>query len=137
MTGQERKIILRPEKIQFTGNGLRILHSGFDRYTIPYKRIIRACVSIYDRQSGTCYEPEITEITGEMEGDLLLYDCERRRWRLQTELTDRKAGAMIEELVMRAPYILIGGGWFDLDNEEDFDQLTLMTRLMRESLSNS
>ena len=110
MTGQERKIILRPEKIQFTGNGLRILHSGFDRYTIPYKRIIRACVSIYDRQSGTCYEPEITEIT---------------------------AGAMIEELVMRAPYILIGGGWFDLDNEEDFDQLTLMTRLMRESLSNS
>lgn len=137
MTGEERTITLRPEKIQFTGNEIKILQSGFDRYAIPYKRILRACVSIYDRQSGTYYEPEIAEITGEMEGDLLLYDCERRRWRLQTELTDRKAGAMIEELVMRAPYILIGGGGFDLDNDEDFDQLTLMTKLMRESQSNS
>lgn len=110
MMGRERTITLRPEKIQFTSNGIKILNSGSDRYTIPYKGIIWACVSIYDRQSGSYHEPEITEITGEMEGDLLLYDAMRRRWRLQTELTDKKAGAMIEELVVRAPYILIGGG---------------------------
>lgn len=109
MIGQEKNITLKPEKIQFHSNGIKILGSESDSYMIPYNGIIKACVSVYDKQSGIYYEPDVMEITGEMEGDLLLYDSARRKWRLQTELTGQKAGTMIKELLMRAPYILIGG----------------------------
>ncbi len=131
--GHEITITLRPEKIQFSSNCIKIVNGGLGRYTIPYSGIIWACVSVYDSQSGTYYEPEITEITKETEGVLHFYDSTHCKWCLQTELTGQTAGSMIEELAMHAPYILIGRSmWFNLEIEEDFDQLAGMTGLMRE-----
>lgn len=130
---QGTDMILWPEKIQFGKRYIKILDVSSGRYTIPYSEIVAACLSIFDRQSGMYYEPEITEITGMMEGDLILYDSAHRRWRIKTESTDRTAGIMIEELAVRAQHIWIGGGENPLNPEEkaDFEQLRKMTELMR------
>lgn len=125
-------IILKPEKVCFTKTGIRIMDSRLGRYKIPYRELVLAGIKAADRESGGYYEPEITEITEDTDGELILCDSRNRRFSIRTELTGRTAGNMISELGMRAPYILIGKqDWFDMDDEEAFGEIDSMVKLMR------
>ena len=113
---------------------MKILDSHRGRYKIPYQKIVSAFLRIQDGESGICYEPEITDITRDMNGDLILYDTENSRWRIQMDLAESTAGSVLADLAVRAPYILIGRqSWLDVDEEEDFAEAVRMTAVMRDS----
>lgn len=123
---------LRPERIQFGRDSMKISDSHYGGYKIPYQKIVVVCLSIPDKESGVYQEPEITDITADMEGDLILYDSDYCRWRIQTDLIDRTAGRLLEELAMLVPYLFMGEqSWLDVDNEEEFGEAVRMTNAMR------
>lgn len=127
-------ITLRPERIHLSGSSMKILDSHRGRYKIPYQEIVSAFLRIPDRESGIYYEPEVTDITRDMNGDLILYDTENSRWRIQMDLAESTAGSVLADLAVRAPYILIGRQpWLDVDDEEDFAEAVRMTAAMRDN----
>lgn len=126
-------IILKPQKVEFTRSGIRVTEALAGTFKIPYKEIIYAGIRVYDTETGIDYEPELAEITGSMDGDLVLYGTQGRRWKIQTDQTGKTAGSMLSELAQSAPYILAGGHtWIDLEKEEDFSEIEKMVNLMRE-----
>lgn len=130
---ENRDISLEVKQVHFTKNSIRItdLYSG--KHQILYKELMFACLSVSDRRTGACYEPEITEITENMEGDLLLYDTHRCCWRLKTNFIGKTAGMIFKELACNAPYMLLGGHpWLDIKNDKDFAEIKNMVSLMRE-----
>lgn len=141
MTGESLKkmaermyITLRPEQIHLGGSCMKILDSHRGRYKIPYQEIVSAFLSIPDRESGVYYEPDITDITRDMNGDLILYDTANSRWRIQMDLAESTAGNVLADLAVHAPYVLLGRQpWLDVDDEEDFAEAVKMTAAMRDS----
>lgn len=130
--GQDQSLTWRPEKIRFTRTCIKMMDSVQGGCRIPYKELVRAGVEVLDKKSGIWYEPEITEITPGTVGNLIFLDVRHRRFHIKTELTGRTAGDMLSELVMHAPYILIGAqSWFDEEDEEAFSEIKTMTELMQ------
>ena len=128
----ESVIRLRPEKILFRNKSIIIAESGNRKGKIPYEQIVTAFLSVQGGESGDCLEPEITEITGDMDGELILRDRANRRWEIRTDLTGETAGALLEKLCIHAPYVLAGGqSWSGETGEEDFRRLAEMVGLMR------
>lgn len=125
-------ITFNPERIRFTEKCIQIADSRMGKRRIPYAELVLAGIRIVDRESGACFEPEITEITREMDGELYLCNAENCRYRIRTERSGRTAGSLISELGRRAPYILIGKQvWFDPDDKEAFEEVESMVKLMR------
>lgn len=125
-------IVLQPQKICFAKNCIKITDSRTGSYEIPYRELVLAGIRIRDEETGGFYEPEITEITEEMEGELLLWDSGNCRFIIGTEQTGRAAGSMLSELSLHAPYILIGNqDWFDSNDKEAFGEVDGMVKLMR------
>lgn len=130
---QKLNLILKPTNIQFTKKWLEAVDSRAGRYRIPYEDIVQASLRVYDQQAETWYEPEITEITEGMEGDLVICNHQGCQWVIRTELMKKTAQAMLSELVMYAPYILVGRQtWVDLEDEETFAEISDMVDLMRQ-----
>ena len=125
-------IRLRPRTIHFGSNSVTITDSQTGKYKIPYKEIVLVFIRIYDHETGDYQEPELTDITSDMEGDLILCDAEHCRWEIETELSGRTAGALLEELCIHAPFAVAGGqSWFDQENEGEFEEVREMVSLMR------
>ncbi|MEY8324073.1 hypothetical protein AALB47_09185 [Lachnospiraceae bacterium 54-11] len=126
-------ITLTVRQIDFTRNSIKVTDIYSDKYQFPYKEIVFASLSILDKETCEFYEPEITEITKEMKGDLLLYDSHGCKWRFQTDLSGKTAGVVFLELSLHAPYIVLGGqSWFEAENEDDFNEIKNMVSLMRQ-----
>ena len=126
-------ITLRPVKISFTASCIKIADLNCVKYRDPYKGIVLACLCVCDGESDVGYESEITDITGDMDGELILYDAGRRRIRIKTDLAGKTAGAFFLELAIRAPYILLGGQpWLCMEEEADYAQAGEMVRVMRQ-----
>lgn len=126
-------ITLRPVKISFTASCIKIADLNCGKYRVPYKGIVLACLCVCDGESDVGYEPEITDITGDMDGELILYDAGRRRIRIKTDLAGKTAGAFFLELAIRAPYILLGGQpWLCMEEKADYAQAGEMVRVMRQ-----
>lgn len=125
-------IILKPTDIQFTEKCIEIVDSHIGSCRIPYEDIVMSGLRIYDRELKDWYEPEITEITRDMEGDLVFLDSRGCRWVVYTELMEKTAEALLSELVMHAPHILVGRQtWIDLEDEDSFSEASSMVDLMR------
>lgn len=130
---KDLSIILKPVDIQFTEENIEIADSRIGRYQLPYEDIVTAGLRVYDRESEEWYEPEITEITRDMEGDLVISDRTGCQWIIHMDLVKKTAEAMLSELVMHAPYILIGSQmWADLEDEDVFAEVSGMVDLMRQ-----
>ena len=65
-------ITLRPVKISFTASCIKIADLNCGKYRVPYKGIVLACLCVCDGESDVGYEPDITDITGDMDGELIL-----------------------------------------------------------------
>ena len=125
-------LTLKPEEIRFSKRCIRISDPVSGTYRVPYKEIVSAWLSVRKESNGGIIEPDISEITDRMGGDLFLYDIRHSCWKIQTGLTGRTGGALLLELAFHAPYILLGGqNWIDLDDENDFAQAGRMVELMR------
>lgn len=129
---QTINITLKPDELRFDQRCIRISDPDSGTYRVLYKEIVSVRLSVREEAAGRNFEPEISEITDRMGGDLILYDIQHGRWKIQTELTGRTGGALLLELALRAPYILLGGQrWIDMDDENDFIQASRMVELMR------
>lgn len=129
---KQLSITLRPEKIRFMENCLRITDPRFGKIKIPYKNLVQVWIRRKDG-SGVPYEPDIMDITEDMEGKLFFRDSENRCFAIQTELTGRPAGKILSDLSIHAPYILIGKpDWIDPEDEEMLAEIDSMVGLMRE-----
>lgn len=130
--GERLSITLKPEKIRFTEHCIKVTDSHAGRYKIPYKNLVQAWIRGKDG-SGALYEPDILDITEDMEGELFFRDSDNCFFEIQTELTGRAAGGMLSELSAHAPYILIGKpDWADPEDEEMYAEISSMVKLMRE-----
>lgn len=122
-----------PEKIVFYKNSITMAEKGKGTHRISYQDVVLAYLKVWDEVSGSYQEPEITEITPEMDGEMILYDKGHKRWIIRTEKAGKKAGALLEELCIHAPYIMVGGqDWFDRSLESDFETIGQMVGLMTE-----
>lgn len=127
------EIRVMPEKLLFRRNFVLMTGPDTGKYQISYKDIIFTYIRIRDGETGHYLEPEIADITGEMEGEWILCDKEHRRWIVRTDRMGQKAGALFKELCIHAPYVLAGGqDWFDCSAEQDFETVRQMVGLMRE-----
>ena len=132
---EKEKVVLYPERISFKRKRIRLLDGEKGRYQIPYEELVLACLRVTDQESGSSYEPEVTDITEEMEGELVLYDCRRRSVHLRTERLGRKAGSLFSELLEHAPYLLAGGSfWLDREDEEGMAEAYRMVTVMKECM---
>lgn len=126
-------LILKPTDIQFTEEWLEAVDSHTGRYRFPYADIVHAGLRIYNQNSEDWYEPEITEIIKGMEGDLVICGHQGCQWIIHTDLMEKTAQAILSELSMYAPYILIGRQtWIDLEDEDSFAEVCNMVDLMRQ-----
>lgn len=126
------QITLRPKRICFGLSGMKISDLDCGNYKIPYQEMILAFIGAQDRKSVNYPEPDIMDITKDMEGDVILYDSGHCRWRIQTDLTGITAGMLLTDLAMHAPHIILGGhAWFDVNNEEEFAEAVRMVAIMR------
>ena len=126
-------IILKPTDIQFTEKWVELVDFHTERHLLPYKDIVQAGLRVYNQESEEWYEPEITEITKGMEGDLVVCDNQNCQWIIHTDLMEKTAQAVLSELVMHAPYILVGRQtWVDLGDEDSFAEISDMVDLMRQ-----
>lgn len=126
-------IILKQTDIRFTEKYIEIMDTCIGRHQLPYEDIVITVLRIYNQESESWYEPEVTEITSDMKGDLVIHDNRGGHWIIHTDLMEKTAGAMLSELVMQAPYILIGRqNWVDLGDENAFAEVSGMVDLMRQ-----
>lgn len=131
MRESETKIM--PGKVLFRKSQIVLEISSAEKYRIPYREIVWAYVRTKGDEPGGGREPELAEITEETEGELIIYDRQRHRWMIGTGRAGKKAGALLKELCIHAPYIVAGGQeWFDHSGEADFSAVEEMVRLMRE-----
>lgn len=68
-----------------------------------------------------------------MDGEIVLYDRQHTKWVIQTDQIKEKAGTLLKDLCVHAPYIVVGSqDWFDGSDEKDFGMVGDMVSLMRE-----
>lgn len=131
MRESETKIM--PGKVLFRKSQIVLEVSSAEKYRIPYREIVWAYIRTEGDEPDGGREPELAEITEETEGELIIYDRQRHRWMIGTGRTGKKAGALLKELCIHAPYIAAGEQeWFDHSEEADFSAVEEMVRLMRE-----
>lgn len=129
---KELQITLRPERICFGLNSMKISGLNCGSYIISYQEIILAFLSVQDKMSGIYYEPNVMDIARSIEGDLILYDSGHCRWRIQTDLVGIAANRLLADLAIHAPHIILGEhSWFDVNNEEEFAEAVRMVTTMR------
>ncbi len=124
------EIVLNAQKIQFTGSGVTIKSYPSGVYRIPYKKMTYAYLRACDRESGRYWEPELAEISKDLDGEFVIYDSDRRQYRIRTKQSGKTAGFLLTELAMHAPYILLGKQqWFDEEDEGAFMEIESMVHL--------
>ena len=128
----ESENCITPERIVFGKSFIAAKTPQGERHRIFYKDIIWAYISVPDDRAGCCGNPDIADVTEDMEGTLVVYDKERCRWIFRTDQTGQTAGGLLKELCIHAPYIVAGGqDWFDISNKADFDMIRQMVKVKR------
>ncbi len=129
---EESENRITPERIIFGKSFITAKAPQSERYRIFYKDIIWAYISVPDDRTGDCENPDIADVTEEMEGTLVVCDKKRCRWIFQTDRTGQTAGSLLKKLCIHAPYIVAGGqDWFDITQTADFDMVRQMVKVKR------
>lgn len=133
-------MFLRPREIVFGKEYLILTDIKGRRNRIPYEELVFVYLETYSTEPGEedcLIKPALEDITEAMDGELVMLDCRHCRWNLQTDLSGKTAGAVIRELGVYAPYILLGNqAWLNEKEEDDFDQAKKMVQIMRKCEKN-
>ena len=73
----------------------------------PYRNMAYAYLCICDKAEKMYWEPELVELGRDVDGELILYDSDCRRYRIRTKRLRRTAGSLLIDLAIHAPYILL------------------------------
>lgn len=129
---EESENRITPKRIVFGKSFIAADASQKEKYRIFYKDIVWAYISVPNDRTGCCESPDITDVTEDMEGALVVCDKERCRWIFQTDRIGQTAGSLLKKLCLHAPYIVAGGqDWFDITRPADFDMIRQMVKVKR------
>lgn len=99
---------------------------------MPYKELVVAYLEVGDERTGMATHPELAEITEALEGSLILYDREYRRIQLRSVRADVRAGAVLKQLAIHAPYLFFEYmPWMDQGDPDEFSRIREMVSVMR------
>ena len=125
--------VRRLKDIQFEKDSVSMTDVMNREFQMPYDAIIMAYIEDKNKETREVYRLELTDITEDAGGEVVLYDRRRCRIKLQVEDTGQKAGNILKQLAQRAPYILMdSGGWLEESDDAEFSEAERMVSLMRE-----
>ena len=124
------------QKTSFKRNHLILTDTGNTEIMVPYKELVAAYIEIPDKRTGHVIRPDISEVTEELEGCLVLYDREYRRIRIHPRGGGEGAGAILKQLAVHAPYLFWDYmPWLDEGDQEEFFRIREMVSVMRKVFS--
>ena len=126
MEKRSRNLVFKPEKVRLGQKELLVWErdpeKGLTCRKIPYDTM----VLVYP-------EVEIQDITKDMKGSLIIWDLERKMFRI--DLSDQKesAGTVFIRLARHIPFAFLGyTPWMQIQNDQDFRQMLKMIALNKE-----
>lgn len=123
---------IEPDQIIFGKSFMTAEKSQGEKYRIFYKDIVWAYISVQNDRTGCWEEPDIADVTEDLDGELVVCDRKRCRWVMQTDRSGQTAGSLLKKLCISAPYIVAGGqDWFDISKKPDFDMVRQMVKVKR------
>lgn len=126
-------IILEPTDIRFTGKCIEIIDPHIGRYQLPYEDIVQVSLRVYKQESKDWYEPEIAEITKDMDGDLVICNRWQNHFVLRMDQTGSMAGGVLGDLTRYAPHALFGAQpWLEEYDDRQFKEALEMVDIMKE-----
>lgn len=136
MTGKERNytcVSIHAGKISC---GKKCIHVSDTRHVVfkfPYDEIIVAYIEVFDKESNTFYRPEITDLTENICGKLVLYDSRFCRFEIYPGKTGKTAGMILKQLAVHAPYIFLSyEPWLEEYDEKQFAEIKEMVSIMKD-----
>ena len=134
-TGKKRNdtcVTIHAEQISLGESFISITDAQHMKLRLLYSEIIVAYLEVPEGDTGRCYVPEITELSEDMEGCLVLYDRQYSRFEIYMEEEGVTGGYILKQLALHAPYIFLGyEPWLDEHDEKEFAEIKKMVSVMQ------
>ena len=137
MEKRSRNLVFKPEKVRLGQKELLVWErdpeKGLTCRKIPYDTMVLVYPEVHDEKTGQIITPEIQDITKDMKGSLIIWDLERKMFRI--DLSDQKesAGTVFIRLARHIPFAFLGyTPWMQIQNDQDFRQMLKMIALNKE-----
>ena len=117
---EKREKIFRPEKMDLGHNELLLWKDKKDETpcaALPYREMLFAYLERKTEVKGVVQIPPVEEITGEMEGNLVIWNRMHRCIRLDLSSQKETAGAFVHPACRAHPFCVSGGDAVDAGGE--------------------
>lgn len=134
-------IFLRADELVFAADALRITDVRRDEYVIPYEEIVIAYIAVCSGEESETeqslrdsYAPEITDITKDTTGSLVIYNRQQNCFVIRMDSVGAvTAGQVIGKLTQYAPHALFGfQPWLNEYDDRQYEEILEMVDIMKE-----
>lgn len=134
-------IFLRADELVFAADALRITDVRRDEYVIPYEEIVIAYIAVCSGEESETeqslrdsYAPEITDITKDTTGSLVIYNRQQNCFVIRMDSAGAvTAGQVIGKLTQYAPHALFGfQPWLNEYDDKQYEEILEMVDIMKE-----
>lgn len=134
-------IFLQADELVFAADALRITDVRRDEYVIPYEEIVIAYIAVCSGEESETeqslrdsYAPEITDITKDTTGSLVLYNRQQNCFVIRMDSVGAvTAGQVIGKLTQYAPHALFGfQPWLNEYDDRQYEEILEMVDIMKE-----
>lgn len=132
-------ILLQATQLEIDEAALRIVDMQQNRYVIPHEEIVLAYVAVYEGEimgkgMRDCYIPELTDMTEDTAGTLVVYNRQQNCFRIGMDSVKMMtAGQVIKKLTRYAPHALFGfQPWVNEYDSGQFEEILEMVDIMKE-----
>lgn len=134
-------IFLQADELVFAADALRITDVRRDEYVIPYEEIVIAYIAVCSGEESETeqslrdsYAPEITDITKDTTGSLVIYNRQQNCFVIRMDSVGAvTAGQVIGKLTQYAPHALFGfQPWLNEYDDRQYEEILEMVDIMKE-----
>lgn len=134
-------IFLQADELVFAADALRITDVRRDEYVIPYEEIVIAYIAVCSGEESETeqslrdsYAPEITDITKDTTGSLVIYNRQQNCFVIRMDSVGTvTAGQVIGKLTQYAPHALFGfQPWLNEYDDRQYEEILEMVDIMKE-----
>lgn len=134
-------IFLQADELVFAADALRITDVRRDEYVIPYEEIVIAYIAVCSGEESETeqslrdsYAPEITNITKDTTGSLVIYNRQQNCFVIRMDSVGAvTAGQVIGKLTQYAPHALFGfQPWLNEYDDRQYEEILEMVDIMKE-----